>query len=557
MLEKCYSKIATHNCFWGRRSTQLDDMNPFLFISFVAADIDSTDVMFIKVTTFLTPTIVSFQESVAIKEDKVLFKEPMQLTGQSVVIGTMTTRPENTKSQPSPSVTEVSGDNVNKNVTLPKTPQASSLPIPATKQNTSPLPSSGSVTVTPSLIQCTTSSAMPINNPLLGHGIEKGVAPIAVPVSDSVGKVIPSVKTTGQCVSMGTGLKHTLPSKVATQGTIGTPKSSTHSLNNSSKATSSPSLRAIAPQPRPAILPASLQPGSITGPQGPTQITIPIVQGNVMQGTSVLKLTTPLATTPGTPVSNIAALVASLPANMVSPGQTQLIRFVTPSGATITVQGTIQTQSTGKSPGTTTITVPKTITTNQLPSSSQTTKPVPVAPKTVGASTVHKTVSLARPQQPSATKMLNNVLERKEKYPVLEPVVKDPRKLLERQIYKWRQNRCSMKSVYQLPRHRKRVFGRRSGMKEVPEFMYVTRGSGVNWATGFPRPSFKVGWRYRTQSLRTLAGAGLQARILHACLKWEDINVRPPRSNSSTICTSTGQSVSQLISLQYTKIICN
>lgn len=443
------------------------------------------------------------------KEDKEVVKEPVQCLQDSAVIGTKTTKPEN-QSQPLLSVIQASCNSVNKKVAIPKT--SSSLPVP--------------VVSSASLVPCTTS--LSITTPVLGSGC------VSLPGS---------VKTAN-----GTDVKHMLPmsSKVVTQGMIGMPKSTTHSLNSSSKATLSPPLRAIAPQPRPAILPASLQPGSLPVSQGPTQITIPLVQGNVMQGTSVLKLTAPVAATPGsTPVSNIAALVASLPANMVSPGQTQLIRFVTPSGATITVQGTIQPQPTGKSPGSTTVNVPKSITANQLLSSSQTTtKPIPVAPKTVGASTVHKTVSLARPQQPSATKMSNNVLEQKEKYPVLEPVVKDPRKLLERQMAKWRQNRYSVKSVYQLPRHRRRAFGRRSGMKEVPEFMYVTRGSGVTWPTGFPRPSFKVAWRYRTQSLRTLAGAGLQARILHACLKWEDINVRPPRSNSSTICTSTGQSAS-------------
>jgi hypothetical protein len=355
---------------------------------------------------------------------------------------------------------------------------------------------------------------------------------------------------------MGTNIKQTSPlgSKVVTQQS--TPKTVsivnvTRSPNTSStKPTSSQPLRVIAPQPRPPILPATLHPGtkllqSATS-QGTTQITIPIVQGNVMQGASVVKLNTPVVSNPGTPVSSIAALVASLPGNMVSPGQTQLIRFVTPSGATFTVQGTIQTQPTGslgKSTGTTTINVPRNITSSQFPSSSQTIKPVLVAPKTVGTSTVHTTVSLARPQQPSVTKAFisKHLPEQKEKYPVLEPVVKDPHKLLDNQISKWRQNRCCIKSVFQLKRHKMRVLGRQAGMREVSEFMYVTRGSGINWPAGFPRPSFKVAWRYRTHSLRTLAGAGLQARILHACLKWEDMNVRPPRSNSSTICTSTGQ----------------
>ena len=290
-------------------------------------------------------------------------------------------------------------------------------------------------------------------------------------------------------------------------------------------------LRAIAPQP------PLLQPGQSTLIQtSPHAAQLNVLSGNALPGGSVLKINTPIGSSAGTPVNNIAALVASLPGNTSSPGQTQLIRFVTPTGQTFTIQGTIQPGPPGQS-GTTTISVPKSLLSKQPAAM----KPVTMAAKTVATTVARNTVTVPRPQQPIVPKVSKPLPEKKENFPMLEPLVKDPRKLLDRVIAKWRNNRCSVKSVFELQRIERKVLGRRAGMKEVHGFMYSTRGSGVNWPASFPRPCFKLAWKYRSRSLRTLAGAGLQARILHACLKWEDINIRPPRSSSSTICTSTGK----------------
>ncbi|XP_048576210.1 nucleosome-remodeling factor subunit BPTF isoform X2 [Nematostella vectensis] len=310
-----------------------------------------------------------------------------------------------------------------------------------------------------------------------------------------------------------------------------------------------------------ALKPRQVQPISTTKyvPIGPKPI-LPNPSGpQVPLGGNVVRLSTPLITTSGgaTPVGNIAALVASIPGNMVTnvtgnvvvPGQTQLIRIVTPSGQTFTVQGTIQ-GGPGATSGGTSIRVPVSIKTSLGLTQQQGVRPIAVAPKTVGASTPKTAVSMTRLVQ-SSTSTPSKLPPKQEKYPMVEPLVRDPRKLLDNRIAKWRRNRHSVKSVFRLSKRDLRVLGRRAGMREVQQFMYTSRGTGITWPASFPRPSFKVAWRYRTQSLQTLAGAGLQLRILHACLKWDEINVRPPRSNSTTISTSTGTTTTEIVDHRY------
>lgn len=91
-------------------------------------------------------------------------------------------------------------------------------------------------------------------------------------------------------------------------------------------------------------------------------------------------------------------------------------------------------------------------------------------------------------------------------------------------------------------------------MKEVSGFSYTSRAVVKHWPAGIPRPSFKVAWRFRTQSLKTLAGAGLQLRILQSCLKWEEMNIRPPRGNSNTVYTSSGTTTTEITDRKFVSL---
>lgn len=264
-------------------------------------------------------------------------------------------------------------------------------------------------------------------------------------------------------------------------------------------------------------------------------------QSIVVQGTNVVQPTV-VGQASTAPVNSMAALVARIPGSGATIGPSQLIRLVTADGKSITLQGSQLAAIAQQMGSPMQLAVPKTIT---VQVSGATVQQNPV--KTVGASTTATTITVQRPQQQPAQVKPQVVIKPKvpakpikeEKFPSLEPLIKDPRGLLNRRIAKW-PLRHSVKSLFTLEKHERRKLGRKAGMKEVNGYVYTSRAVGVNWPVGIPRPSFKVAWRFRTQSLKTLAGAAIQLRILQSCLKWDEMNVRPPRGNNNTVYTSSG-----------------
>ena len=264
-------------------------------------------------------------------------------------------------------------------------------------------------------------------------------------------------------------------------------------------------------------------------------------QSIVVQGTNVVQPTV-VGQASTAPVNSMAALVARIPGSGATIGPSQLIRLVTADGKSITLQGSQLAAIAQQMGSPMQLAVPKTIT---VQVSGATVQQNPV--KTVGASTTATTITVQRPQQQPAQVKPQVVIKPKvpakpikeEKFPSLEPLIKDPRALLNRRIAKW-PLRHSVKSLFTLEKHERRKLGRKAGMKEVNGYVYTSRAIGVNWPVGIPRPSFKVAWRFRTQSLKTLAGAAIQLRILQSCLKWDEMNVRPPRGNNNTVYTSSG-----------------
>lgn len=283
------------------------------------------------------------------------------------------------------------------------------------------------------------------------------------------------------------------------------------------------------------ILPSPKPPVQSTGTQGPIVAKISAQASSSGQSASA-------------PVKSIAALVASLPSSAATITPSQLIRLVSSDGRSIILQGSqiaaALAQQAGSQRG---LTSAKSITLQVSGAAIAHTRAAGVA-KTVGATTSNAIITVQRPQQQAAQikpqivvkpKVVTKPME-EEKFPSLEPVIKDPRALLDRRLAKW-PLRHSVKSVFALQKHDRRRLGRKAGMKEMSGYVYSSRAVGVNWPSGIPRPSFKVAWRFRTQSLKTLAGAALQLRVLQSCLKWDEMNIRPPRGNSNTVFTSSGE----------------
>nr|XP_057905963.1 nucleosome-remodeling factor subunit BPTF isoform X2 [Doryrhamphus excisus] len=87
--------------------------------------------------------------------------------------------------------------------------------------------------------------------------------------------------------------------------------------------------------------------------------------------------------------------------------------------------------------------------------------------------------------------------------------------------------KSSKKSIFVLPNDDLKRLARRAGIREVPIFSYNAKPVLDIWPYPSPRPTFGITWRYRLQTVRSLAGVSLMLRLLWACLKWDEMAVKP------------------------------
>uniref|UniRef100_UPI00398E63FC nucleosome-remodeling factor subunit BPTF isoform X3 n=1 Tax=Pristiophorus japonicus TaxID=55135 RepID=UPI00398E63FC len=109
--------------------------------------------------------------------------------------------------------------------------------------------------------------------------------------------------------------------------------------------------------------------------------------------------------------------------------------------------------------------------------------------------------------------------------------------------------KSSKKSIFVLPNDDLRKLARRSGIREVPGFNYNAKPALDIWPYPSPRPTFGIAWRYRLQTVKSLAGVSLMLRLLWACLRWDDMAVKPPPGVSSarTETTETDITTTEII----------
>ncbi|XP_072339821.1 nucleosome-remodeling factor subunit BPTF isoform X9 [Scyliorhinus torazame] len=109
--------------------------------------------------------------------------------------------------------------------------------------------------------------------------------------------------------------------------------------------------------------------------------------------------------------------------------------------------------------------------------------------------------------------------------------------------------KSSKKSIFVLPNDDLRKLARRSGIREVPGFNYNAKPALDIWPYPSPRPTFGIAWRYRLQTVKSLAGVSLMLRLLWACLRWDDMAVKPPSGVTSarTETTETDITTTEII----------
>ncbi|PRD36717.1 UNVERIFIED_CONTAM: Nucleosome-remodeling factor subunit BPTF [Trichonephila clavipes] len=99
---------------------------------------------------------------------------------------------------------------------------------------------------------------------------------------------------------------------------------------------------------------------------------------------------------------------------------------------------------------------------------------------------------------------------------------------------------AKIKSILALPPHELRRLCKKSGLRETAGFNYNAKNNPYIWPYGTcPRPSFKIAWQFRTQTLSSIHEAALQLRVIWSCIRWDDVQAKPPPSGTNTISTET------------------
>ncbi|XP_041856528.1 nucleosome-remodeling factor subunit BPTF isoform X7 [Melanotaenia boesemani] len=94
--------------------------------------------------------------------------------------------------------------------------------------------------------------------------------------------------------------------------------------------------------------------------------------------------------------------------------------------------------------------------------------------------------------------------------------------------------KSSKKSIFVLPNDDLKKLARKAGIREVLIFNYNAKPALDIWPYPSPRPTFGITWRYRLQTVRSLAGVSLMLRLLWACLRWDDMAVKPSAAVGTT-----------------------
>ncbi|XP_069511125.1 nucleosome-remodeling factor subunit BPTF isoform X2 [Ambystoma mexicanum] len=94
--------------------------------------------------------------------------------------------------------------------------------------------------------------------------------------------------------------------------------------------------------------------------------------------------------------------------------------------------------------------------------------------------------------------------------------------------------KSSKKSIFVLPNDDLKKLSRKGGIREVPYFNYNAKPAFDIWPYPSPRPTFGITWRYRLQTVKSLAAVSLMLRLLWACLRWDDMAAKAPPGGGMT-----------------------
>ncbi|RZC39906.1 nucleosome-remodeling factor subunit NURF301, partial [Asbolus verrucosus] len=104
-------------------------------------------------------------------------------------------------------------------------------------------------------------------------------------------------------------------------------------------------------------------------------------------------------------------------------------------------------------------------------------------------------------------------------------------------------------SLLVLPKHEVRKLARHAGRIHINGYHALAKPNNIVWPYPCARPLFKTCWVYRTGNIKSLAAVGLQLRILWSCLRWDDMQTKPPNTEGKHQLTTE----TEILSLELLK----
>lgn len=96
----------------------------------------------------------------------------------------------------------------------------------------------------------------------------------------------------------------------------------------------------------------------------------------------------------------------------------------------------------------------------------------------------------------------------------------------------------SQYSLMILPKSELRKLARNGGKLSVSGFHHLAKSNTFTWPYPSSRPLFKTCWLYRTTTIQSIPAISLQLRILWACLRWDDMQVKPQSTDGKNQITT-------------------
>ncbi|XP_059483006.1 nucleosome-remodeling factor subunit NURF301 isoform X2 [Neocloeon triangulifer] len=93
-------------------------------------------------------------------------------------------------------------------------------------------------------------------------------------------------------------------------------------------------------------------------------------------------------------------------------------------------------------------------------------------------------------------------------------------------------------TILALPQHELRKMSRKGGYTYAYGFSHTAKANQTVWPYPCPRPLFKTCWMYRMTLATSLATVAMQLRIFWHCMRWDDMQTKPPNSDGKNQVTT-------------------